>query len=213
MKYICIMLILMISVLTDAGANETTMTINLKNGAQKTEKINMIQSCSFQNMGESWFLNINTQSGADASNINLIDNIVFSEENSGYKIVVSKKDGSEDTISIIRIEEIIFSTLSDMANPSGTAFDKTVECSPNPFGRTLKIDLGIMGNIPFSLSVFNIYGEEIKVLKSGGSLNSKQTAFWDGTDISGKLVAKGYYLLILRTSKGTYSQRILFLGQ
>ena len=83
---------------------------------------------------------------------------------------------------------------------------------PNPFNPDTEINFALAENSPVRLTIYNLKGEKIKtIFEDFVEADIVQSAYWDGTDANGKTVATGVYLYRLRTSKTTYSRRMLLM--
>ncbi len=82
---------------------------------------------------------------------------------------------------------------------------------PNPFNPNTTIAFDLPQEAEVSLAIYDLMGREITTLVNGyrdaGCLNVE----WNGTDKSGRMVASGIYLCILRTSSGQSAIRKMAL--
>ncbi len=71
---------------------------------------------------------------------------------------------------------------------------------PNPFNleTTIQYSLPVQGDV--SLIVYNLVGQEVKVLVDKNLAGGKFSARWDGRDASGREVASGIYFVRLRAA-------------
>ena len=83
-----------------------------------------------------------------------------------------------------------------------------LENYPNPFSKNTTIQFHFERPQSVSLQVFNLRGELVKTLINNVAKNSLLN--WSGKDESGKTVAKGVYLLVLRSNGKTWSKKIIF---
>ncbi|MEE9443415.1 MAG: M28 family peptidase [candidate division Zixibacteria bacterium] len=84
---------------------------------------------------------------------------------------------------------------------------------PNPFNPQTTIEFFNPYNLPhqMSLKVFNIIGQEIKLLFNDNALPGITRIKWDGTDNSGRTVASGIYFYQLKTDDLSETKKMLFL--
>ncbi|NIA31843.1 MAG: T9SS type A sorting domain-containing protein, partial [Actinobacteria bacterium] len=84
-----------------------------------------------------------------------------------------------------------------------------LENYPNPFSGSTIIQFHLERFQSVSLQVFNLRGELVKTLLVKNTAKNS-TLKWSGKDESGKTVAKGVYLLVLRSNGKTWSKKIIF---
>jgi len=80
---------------------------------------------------------------------------------------------------------------------------------PNPFYKSTTIRFDLERSMPVSLHVFNLRGELVKTLLIKSAVKNSSLK-WDGRDESGKMVAKGVYLLLLRSNEKAWSKKVVF---
>jgi len=74
---------------------------------------------------------------------------------------------------------------------------------PNPFNPNTIIEYSLPFDSNIKVSVFNLIGEEVKVLQSGSSKAGYHKINWDATDNNGKKLSSGIYLYrIIATAQG-----------
>jgi len=68
--------------------------------------------------------------------------------------------------------------------------------SPNPFkpgtGQT-NIPFNLVTPVRISISIYNIFGQRLKILADGVYQPGKHTVSWDGTNNAGEVVSSGVY--------------------
>jgi M6 family metalloprotease-like protein len=87
---------------------------------------------------------------------------------------------------------------------------------PNPFNLNTKISYTLRpsrdGRNPRTeLKVYNILGQVVKVLFDGLQLPGSYSAVWDGTDLSGRPVASGFYLYQLVRGDQEVTRKMILL--
>lgn len=84
---------------------------------------------------------------------------------------------------------------------------------PNPFNPTTTIPIEVQGNNwqQVTLAVFNILGQEVKVLFNGLLNQGRYTFSWDGRNQFGQPVASGLYFYQLSTGSATVATRRMVL--
>jgi|GEM_PF-1199378 len=80
---------------------------------------------------------------------------------------------------------------------------------PNPFNPTTSITFGLPQNADVHLAVYNMLGQEIKVLSEGKYAAGTYSATWDGRDASGQAVASGVYLYKLVTDSWMQTKKMV----
>jgi hypothetical protein len=73
---------------------------------------------------------------------------------------------------------------------------------PNPFNPSTTIEVSIPEKSELKLTIYNIVGQEVKVLFEGSAEPGRQWFVWDGKDQQGLTLPSGIYLYNLITSTG-----------
>ncbi|MBN1327424.1 MAG: right-handed parallel beta-helix repeat-containing protein, partial [Candidatus Cloacimonetes bacterium] len=92
--------------------------------------------------------------------------------------------------------------------------DKTLSSFPNPFNpqTTIKLDLRAAElEHPVTLKVYNLKGQLVKTLIKNVIIDDRSEISWNGSDQNGNSVTSGIYLVMLKTSRGIYSQKMMLL--
>ncbi len=82
---------------------------------------------------------------------------------------------------------------------------------PNPFNPSTTINYTIKQKENVILKIYNLLGQEIKILVYGPVSPGNKTVVWDGRDNTGKLVPAGTYYYRLQTGTEVQSKKMLFL--
>ncbi len=82
---------------------------------------------------------------------------------------------------------------------------------PNPFNPVTTIPYTLENTGKVKLSIFNMLGQEIKVLVDKVQSVGTYIVQWDGVDNAGKKVASGIYIYCLQTEKNTFQRKLLLL--
>jgi len=84
---------------------------------------------------------------------------------------------------------------------------------PNPFNpeTVIRFDLAGSGTENIRLSVYNILGQELKVLMEGPYRSGSYRARWDGTNHNGQAVGSGIYIYRLQAGRKAFSRRMILL--
>ncbi len=84
---------------------------------------------------------------------------------------------------------------------------------PNPFNQstTIVYTLSLPRPMPVSLIIYNILGDEVRVLVNSVQKPGRYQVSWDGNNNSGKEVASGVYFCKLRVSEGEEVRKMLLI--
>ena len=99
----------------------------------------------------------------------------------------------QSTVSVLTSADEKSSNLPD-------SFD-LLQNFPNPFNPSTRIEFHMPARDQVSLTVYNVQGQQIRVLKNGDFSAGRHAVQWNGTDSSGREVAAGIYFVRL-TSDG-----------
>ena len=82
---------------------------------------------------------------------------------------------------------------------------------PNPFnpGTTIRYDISKSSHVV--LKVFNLLGQEVRTLVDQNQIVGAKQVKWDGRDYSGKQLASGIYLYVLRAENFVYKRKMILL--
>ena len=70
---------------------------------------------------------------------------------------------------------------------------------PNPFNSTTKVSYNVLSGTRLKISIFDILGREIKILKDEFTLPGRHTIEWDGTNSFGLHVGSGICFCRIKT--------------
>lgn len=82
---------------------------------------------------------------------------------------------------------------------------------PNPFNPSTMISFGLPQASDVYLAVYNVVGQEIKVLTQGRYAAGSHTVTWDGRDATGESVASGVYLYKLVTDNWMQTKKMMLM--
>jgi len=82
---------------------------------------------------------------------------------------------------------------------------------PNPFNPTTQIHFTLEEHEQFSLTIFDMRGRLVKILKMGQGIPGNYKVMWDSTDENGHMVPSGVYFYRLSTPTKIVSNRMLLL--
>ena len=80
---------------------------------------------------------------------------------------------------------------------------------PNPFNPSTSVEFGLPSASKVKISVFNILGQEIKVLVNGTVSAGQHSIVWNATDENGKKVSSGLYFLKLQAGETSLLQKMI----
>lgn len=84
----------------------------------------------------------------------------------------------------------------------------TLRNYPNPFNPSTRIEFAMPLAGPVTLTIYNITGQQVRVLMSGDAAAGVHTVVWDARDDSGSPVPSGLYLYRLITAGGVEVQKM-----
>ena len=108
--------------------------------------------------------------------------------------------------AIDRLTYVDFDRLSSL--PGEYKLDQNV---PNPFNPSTVIGYRIPEAGPVRLAIYNLLGQEVRVLVDLYMEAGSFTATWDGKDEMGRQVSSGIYLYRIQAGGFSASRRMLFL--
>ncbi len=83
---------------------------------------------------------------------------------------------------------------------------------PNPFNGTTKIQFQLNQPTSISLKIFNLAGQEVKILVSETKKAGVYKVDWTGTDSSGQPVSTGIYIYQLKTESQIQQRKLLLIN-
>lgn len=83
--------------------------------------------------------------------------------------------------------------------------------TPNPFNPETQITFDLPKPEQVEVTVFDLRGQRIALLKSGICQQGQHTITWNGTDNLGRAVASGMYIIVLRAGKYRAQQKAIFM--
>jgi hypothetical protein len=85
-----------------------------------------------------------------------------------------------------------------------------IDVYPNPFQKTVNIDLNVCFETPLSITVHNLYGIKIKTLNKGKSPRGKFHFTWNGTGENGLDVLEGIYIIKIIAGGSIREKKVIF---
>ncbi|MDP8267349.1 MAG: T9SS type A sorting domain-containing protein [Candidatus Tenebribacter davisii] len=202
----------------------TSFTVNLSsqpviNWTTETETNNAywnIYRAVSQNMGQAIQLNygdviLGQGTVTEPTDYTYIDNYpVLENLNYYYWLECIDADGEADIIGPVSL--FIPEGSGNTGTPAAPDDYGLKQNYPNPFNPDTRINFALNETSPVRLTIYNLKGQRIKTIYDGiAEADMVQSAYWDGTDASGKSVATGVYLYRLKTNKTEYSRRMLLM--
>ena len=118
---------------------------------------------------------------------------------------------------IVLINDMSFNIITDI-DQLNTNIEETNEKTfklnqnfPNPFNALTKIDYYLYKEEKIKLSIYNIEGKKIKVLKSEKQQPGYGSIFWDATNKFGQPVPTGIYFLKMNVSEIMQTKKMILL--
>ena len=141
----------------------------------------------------------------DVPNKNVISNIL------SESITIQESLGNSYDITIVSGDE---QYVSDMITNILEAIPAEYSLSqnyPNPFNPTTKIDFSLPRSDDVTVTIYNLMGQQIKVLMNSNLEYGYHTVTWNGLDQLGRPVASGVYFSELRTRNFRQTKKMLLL--
>jgi hypothetical protein len=117
---------------------------------------------------------------------------------------IKSVDDAENPSSISNLALVLVSDVDgqddDILLPNRT---ELAAVYPNPFNSETQIQYEVATASYLTLRIYNVLGQEVKVLVNGHKSSGRYQVFWDGTDDRGSPVASGVYFC--RLTAGDYS--------
>ena len=109
--------------------------------------------------------------------------------------------------SVIDKGENVF-TSKDLSTPNTY---QILECYPNPFNGSLKIQYEIAEASFVNIKVFSINGRLVNDFDMGKLFAGKHSLIWDGLSKDGRSLPTGIYIISLNTTNSIINKKVLFL--
>jgi len=82
---------------------------------------------------------------------------------------------------------------------------------PNPFNPTTVIRYNLPKPVPVKLTIYNLLGNEVRVLVDDSQEPGEYKAVWDGLDKYGRKVSTGIYIYYIKAGDFTQAKKLLLL--
>lgn len=83
--------------------------------------------------------------------------------------------------------------------------------APNPFNPATHIEYSLPGRTLANIAVYNLLGQQIKILLNGSVAAGNHSLEWDGTDSEGKEVASGIYFYQIQTPRYSKTMKMVLI--
>ena len=100
----------------------------------------------------------------------------------------------------------LLSTDSDKSNIAPSKFSLS-QNYPNPFNPSTEIAYSLEQASNITLTIFNVIGQQIRVLENSSKLAGTHTAKWDGKDEFGSSVPTGLYFYTLSDGTSSFTKK------
>ncbi len=87
----------------------------------------------------------------------------------------------------------------------------SLNCYPNPFNPTTTVSFTIPQDSKVKLGIYNIKGQQIKIIQNSFLLKGQYNLQWNGTDSNNKPVSSGVYFYRLETNDKQITRKMLLL--
>ena len=87
----------------------------------------------------------------------------------------------------------------------------SIHASPNPFNQSTTLTLGVPGELPVEIRIYDIRGRFVRRIASISCPGGTHTFAWDGRDDAGRRVGGGVYMAKATAGKMSASAKILLL--
>ena len=99
-------------------------------------------------------------------------------------------------------------TSKDLSTPNTY---QILECYPNPFNGSLKIQYEIAEASFVNIKVFSINGSLVNDFDMGKLFAGQHSLIWDGLSKDGRSLPTGIYIISLNTTNSISNKKVLFL--
>ena len=104
----------------------------------------------------------------------------------------------------------LLSTDSDKSNIAPSKFSLS-QNYPNPFNPSTEIAYSLEQASNITLTIFNVIGQQIRVLENSSKLAGTHTAKWDGKDEFGSSVPTGLYFYTLSDGTSSFTKKMALM--
>jgi hypothetical protein len=138
------------------------------------------------------------QSGTSTTDEMLFDSFEWTPYQAGDELIDIGSILASDSLLTTAVNEVSVSDISSAA-------------FPNPFGDYITIGYELTKPAKTEVSVYNMFGEEVKTLSSQFNSAGTYSVLWDGKNSSGTKVPAGVYLYTIHAGKTAVSGKIMLM--
>ena len=128
-------------------------------------------------------------------------------------LVIGFEDGDSTATEYVVVVEGMGGTVAiekDFGSPVLKSY-KLSQNYPNPFNPATTIGYSIGRGGMVQLTVFDLLGRKVQTLVSEHHVPGEYSSQWDGTDVSGEIVASGVYMYRLEVNGAVLSRQMTFI--
>jgi len=89
--------------------------------------------------------------------------------------------------------------------------DYSLTAFPNPFNPSTTIRYSLPHSTNISIKIFDVLGNEVKLIEEGEKESGKHDVIWNGINNSNQNVSSGIYLITLKTDRNFLTQKVILL--
>ena len=132
---------------------------------------------------------------------------------SGWRQVAEFEAWSYDSSAIVTVDEATKDTVSSKLELYDSCDRKQVVFSnfPNPFNERTNIIYQLATPSHLQMTIYNIIGEEVRVLLNDWKASGAHQLWWDGRNASNMVVPSGIYLLRVSSEKFNQTRKIILM--
>jgi len=102
-------------------------------------------------------------------------------------------------------------SISEESGEEASTIHFTLHCEPNPFQHRTLIRYYLPTNSIVQFVIYNLLGQEVKILTNGEEKAGLHSIVWDGRDSNGRRLPGGVYFLRLETEDHQETKKLLLL--
>jgi len=104
---------------------------------------------------------------------------------------------------------VVLNTTNHNQTPPSQFQTGIVRAYPNPFNPDITISYELDRNQIADLKIYNLRGQLVRNLFLGNQTRGAHSILWNGRDDMGSTCSSGTYLLVMKTSSGTFNRRLI----
>ena len=121
---------------------------------------------------------------------------------------------SYDTGEVVQTQQAKITAVAVDDDDVQPVVGAAVRVWPNPFNPETTVSLSLSSEEsrrPVSLAVYDVRGRKVRTLVDDEMVQPQASVLWNGRDDSGRQVASGVYLAVLRTSQRNTASRMILM--